>query len=205
MSSVLEVLQSAIRDAATVSIIYNGGSRPGQSRLVIPLSVSTDELVAREPASRLAKTFKLQKVASAALATGEVAANLEAVPAPVMLAPVLNTFTEYAAHFRDFLKKSKFSIVEEENYFAIVGSFKNGKPRKTPSVSIQYIDRSIDSVLNFESGEIEEVHHELTGRERPWRVDSARMKEGKSFAQLPKAAELFLQEVQARVNSSNDA
>ena len=205
MSSVIEVIQSAIKDAATVSIVYNGGSRPGQARLVIPLSVTSDELVARDPTVKIAKHFKMQKIASAQLTTGEEARNTQVAPAPVHLAPVLDSFAEYAEFFKNSLQGSGFNILEQDNYFAITGFFKNGKPRKTPTAFIQFVDRSTETVLNFESGELEEVKYELTGRERPWRVDSIRLKEGKAFGQLPKAAELFLQEIQAVRGSANDA
>ncbi len=205
MPSVLEVLSAAIRDAATVSIVYNGGSRPGQSRILIPLSVSSDELVAREPTARVAKTFKLYKVASATLANGDAAQNEAVVPPPIALAPVFGSFSEYCVFFRQFVGSARFNITEGENYFAITGFFRNGKPRKTPAASIQYMDRTVETVLNIESGEIEEVKRELTGRERPWRVDSALLSEGKSFAQLPRAAEFFLEQVQACDRNTRDA
>ena len=178
MPSIVHVIQSAIDGSATVSIVYNGGSNPGKSRIVIPVSLTTDELIAREPPARVAKRFMLAKIASASLTTGEYAMNLEAAPAPLQLAPNLDSFIDYAAFFRDSLKDSNFNIIESENYFAIAGFLKNGKPRKTPAASIQFVDRSTDTVLNFDSGELEEQQHEITGRERPWRVDSTRLTEG---------------------------
>ena len=205
MPSIVEVIQSAISDSDPVSIVYNGGSRPGVSRIVIPVSLTTDELIAREPTARVAKHFKLEKIASASLSTGEQAMNTEVAPVPVQFAPNLDSFIEYATFFRDSLKDSGFNIIESENYFAIAGFFKNGKPRKTPVASIQFVDRSTETVLNFDSGEVEELKREVTGRERPWRVDSTRFKEGKAFGQLNKAAELFLQEVHAVKGTAHDA
>ncbi len=38
---------------------------------------------------------------------------------------------------------------------------------------------------------------EITGRERPWRVDSWRFKEGKTFAQLERAFAVFMTEARA--------
>ena len=197
MSTVLEILKRAITDSTMVSIVYNGGSRPGQSRQLIPLSISNDELVAREPTTRIAKTFKLQKVAAVTFITGEEAKSPDVIPVPNMLAPTFDAFDEYAAYFRGLIDKKNFGVVEKPNFFAVFGFFKNGNLRKTPLVSIQYLNRSVKSVINFESGEIELVHHELTGRERPWRVDSIKMQEGKTFSQLSNAVELFLQELRA--------
>lgn len=205
MPNIVEVIQSAIDESGTVSIVYNGGSNPGQSRILIPVSLSTDELIAREPTARVAKHFKLAKIASASLSTGEQVINMEAVPASLRLAPNLDSFTEYAIFFTDSLKDSGFNVVERENYFAIVGFFKNGKPRKMPAASIQFVDRTTETVLNFESGELEVLQREVTGRERPWRVDSSRLNEGKAFGLLNKAAEFFLQEIHAVKGNANTA
>ena len=205
MPNIREVIQNAIGESATVSIVYNGGSRPGASRTVIPVSITTDELIAREPGERVVKHFKLDKIASASLSTGETATNTDVVSVPIRIAPNFNSFKEYAAFFRENLKESGVNIIESENYFAIAGFFKNGKPRKTPMTSIQFIDRSTETVFNFDSGELEEIKHDITGRERPWRVDSTRFKEGKALGQLSKAAELFLQEAHALKGTANAA
>ncbi len=197
MQNIIEILQSAIDTGNAVTIIYNGGSKPGQARELIPLSLNGENLSAREPTSRRAKTFKIQKIASAALQSGEAAKNPEAIPAPPKseLVPNFGSFEEYAIFLKEKLKGTVFNVSEAENYFSVFEFFKNGKPRKTPSASIQYIDRSTETVFNFETGEFEEQKRELTGRERPWRVDSKRLSEGKTFSQLQSAVELFLKEV----------
>lgn len=198
MSNIMQVLLQAASEGSVVTMVYNGGSRPGQSRAVIPIRISHDELVAREPTARLAKHFKLEKIATVALVTGEMARNTEVVAAPQRLVPDYASFEEYAAFFRRSLAATGWQIEERDRYFGVCGFFKNGKPRKTPAASIQYVDRSEgESVLDFETGEISFIQHEITGRERPWRVDSKRLRQGKAFGLLPKAAELFLQEVQS--------
>ncbi|MCX5807747.1 MAG: hypothetical protein NT010_17030 [Proteobacteria bacterium] len=58
-----------------------------------------------------------------------------------------------------------------------------------------FFDRATDSVWDLEMDNLVEVKRELTGRERPWRVDSWRFKQGKSFGLLHSAVELFLTEV----------
>ena len=198
MSSVSALLQKAINDGASVSVVYNGGSRPGQSRTLIPLSISDNALVARELSSRRTKTFKLQKIASVRLVTGEFVENLEvhsAPPEPIMLAPMLESFEEYVEFFKRILENSPFNIIEKENYFAISGFFKNGKPKKSPIASIQYIDRTFELVFNLDTGVLEEQKRELTGRERSWRVESTLLIGGKSFCKLEKAADFFLKSI----------
>ena len=197
MQNIIKILQSAIDTGNVVTIVYNGGSKPGQPRELIPLSLNGENLSAREQTSRRAKTFKTQKIASVVLKSGEVAKNTEAIPVPPQseLVPNFESFEEYALFLKEKLKGTVFNLSEAENYFAVFDFFKNGKPRKTPSASIQYVDRSTEMVFNFETGDFEEQKHELTGRERPWRVDSKRLSEGKTFSQLQSAVELFLKEV----------
>jgi hypothetical protein len=43
----------------------------------------------------------------------------------------------------------ELSLVEDKTYFAVSGFFKNAKPRKTPSVSIEFIDRCAETIFNF--------------------------------------------------------
>ncbi len=200
MENIDTMLQKAIAAGQTIRMIYNGGSRPGETRLLIPISLSATDLVAREPSSRRTKTFKLKKVAAVDLQDGECAINPEVQPVPVepeMLAPLLETFEEYVAHFKGIICEKSFNIIEEENYFGISGRFKNGKPRKTPIASIQYIDRTIEYVYDPDVDDFVEQKKELTCRERPWRVDSAQFEEGKSFSKLQKAADLFLRSIPA--------
>jgi len=197
MQSVIEILQWAIDSGDVVTIVYNGGSKPGQAREIIPLALNGENLSAREPASRRSKTFKTQKIASAILKNGEAAENFEVVPVPPQggIVPSFESFTEYAIFLKKVLGGTEFNFIENENYFAVGEFFKNGKPRKTPSASIQFVDRSIEEVFNFETGKFEEQKRKLTGKERPWRVDSKRLNAGKTFSHLQGAVEFFLKEV----------
>lgn len=197
MQEIIAAIQQAINAGSTVEFIYNGGSHPGQMRLAIPISVKSGTLTARDPTTRVAKTFKLGKVASLRQSGSELVQNAKAIPVEEPIFPELQDFNAYIPHFRAIVSDPTLCVVEGENYFAVSVRLKNGKPRKTPAVSIQFMDRTKELFLNFETGEMEERTRELTGRERPWRVDSIGLSEGKSLAVLSKAAELFAQEVRA--------
>lgn len=200
MRSIIELLQTAVGSGEIVTIAYNGGSRPGQARQVIPISVSNQGLVAVEPGSRINKRYKLVRIAWVELSSGQRASNAEAAPPVVSDVPTLTTLPEYAEHFGPELRATGWHIYESETSFAVATLFKNGKPRKTPSVSIQYFDRSTETDFDLESDDlitVTTVTKDLTGRERPWRVDSWRFKEGKSFGQLQRAFEVFIQEARA--------
>lgn len=197
MTSIVELLQTAAGSGEVVTIAYNGGSRPGQARQVVPTSVSNQDLVAVEPGSRINKHYKLDRIAWVELSSGQRALNAEAEPPVVSDVPTLETLTAYAQHFSPELRAAGWHIYESETSFAVATHFKNGKPRKTPSVSIQYFDPSTETVFDLESGDVKTVTKDLTGHEKPWRIDSWRFKKGKSFGHLQRAFELFIQEARA--------
>lgn len=194
---IAELLTRTVGTGEVVTITYNGGSRPGQPRKIVPLSMSSEELVGVEPDSHTQKHYKLNLVALVELSSGERALNAKATAPVISNIPTRGTLTEYVELFSPELQTAGWYISKSDTLFAIGTYFKNGKPRKTPSVSIQCFDRSIETVFDLDSGELVQVKKELTGRERPWRVDSWRFKEGKSLTQLHHAFELFVQEARA--------
>jgi len=200
MASVTELLRSVAGLRETVTLVYNAGSRPGQAREVIPVSVTNDELVAMEPGSDTRKTYKLDRVASVQLSNGACATNeLASAPALPVLpeVPILKTLNEYVEFYRSELTAAGWHLYEDSDSFGIAARFKNGKPKKTSSVLIRYFDPRTETVFDLESEELKVVSRELTGRERPWRVDSWRFKTGKTFAEIQSAFAHFLCEVRA--------
>jgi len=206
MASIAELLHYVVGAGQTVTLVYNAGSRPGEARLVIPVSVSDGALVAGEPGSRINKTYRLDRIQSVVLANGLSATNEQAVspsalPHPDI--PVLATLAEYVDYFRPELVHAGWHLYEELDTLGLATRFKNGKPKKTPSVLLRHFDRSTQSILNLNTKEWETVPREETGRERPWRVDSWRFKEGKTFREIERAIEVFIAE--ARASNPEDA
>lgn len=199
MTTVAELLHSVVGSGELVSLVYNAGSRPGQARTVVPLSMTAGELVAAELNSSTRKTYKLDRVAAVALSNGVSATNLLAAPPPPALpsVPVFGTLAEYAQHFKPELVGAGWHIYEDSDSFGIAARFKNGKPKKTPSVQIRYFDRSTETVFNMDAQEQRTVQRQTTGRERPWRIDSWRFREGKAVRELSHAFALFIAEARA--------
>jgi len=199
MASVTELLHSVAGLGEIVTLVYNAGSRPGQARTLIPVSVSGDQLVAVEPGAGIKKTYKLDRIASVELSSGLCAENQHAAPPTPALpeVPLFSTLAEYVEHFRSELTRAGWHLYEEDDAFGIATRFKNGKPRKTSCVLIRYFDRSTEVVFDLDTEKLRTVDRELTGRERPWRVDSWRFKEGKSVRELRHAFALFMAEVRA--------
>ena len=179
--------------------MYNAGSRPGVARSVLPLSLTESELVAVESGSTTKKTYRLDRVVSVSLSNGASASNVQADPAPVALpdVPLFGSLGEYAEHFKAELAAAGWHVCQESDSFGIATRFKNGKPKKTPSVLIRYFDRSTELVFDMDSQEQRTVPRALTGHERPWRVDSWRFKEGKAVRELRHAFAVFIAEARA--------
>jgi hypothetical protein len=73
--------------------------------------------------------------------------------------------------------------------------FKNGKPKKKAAVAILFVDRNSTAVFDLGLEDVSLIEHEPSGRERPWRVESARLPQAKAFQRLDCAMELFMKEV----------
>ena len=228
--TIVQLLQRAVDSSTAVTIAYNGGSRPGQARSVVPVSVSKDNLVASESGSTFNKTYKLALIAwvesnGVRATNAQVAPPAAPKPPPRVVpdVPSLGSLAEYVDRYRAELAAAGWHLHEEKNSFGVATRYKNGKPKKTPSIWLRYIDLAegsgvFDEDLNEILGEVEtitsaslvlsiggdgELASELqTERKvgprrppRPWRVDSWRLATGKTFPELQPAFALFIDEV----------
>jgi hypothetical protein len=115
---------------------------------------------------------------------------------PILFKAVkLKTLDEFAKVLNDHFQSIGWYVHNEKDFFGVGTFFKNGKPKKTPSIAIRYFDPSYKEIFDADSGEMVQVKKELTGRERPWRVDSWRFENGRTFSSLDSAMDIFLLEV----------
>jgi hypothetical protein len=208
MQTLVELLRAVAGSGEIVAIGYNAGSRPGAVREVVPLRVSGSELVATDPNSDVEKRYKLEFISSLQLSSGESVENPAVRPAaprgPVWPdVPTFETLREYADHFVDEFRAAGWYVHRSETLLGVGGFYKNGNPRKSPSISIWFSDRSTETVFDWESGEMKSVIRQLTGRERPWSVMSSRPGSAKSLSRLPDAFAAFLAEVRAASPSAS--
>src|SRR5271167_1169963 len=70
LSAVEETLQFVAGTGEIVTVVYNGGSHPGQSRQIIPIAIKADELIVTEPGIEFHNHYKLIKIASVELSSG---------------------------------------------------------------------------------------------------------------------------------------
>jgi hypothetical protein len=196
MASALgEFLSEAVRSGEALTIVYNGGSRPGEPRKVVPVSMTDTLLTCREPDTGAVKAFRIDRIVTAENPGGRRMLN-DAQYANQEDAGSHFLFIEAVIqHYGEAFRAAGWNVESSLSSIAVGTYFKNGKPRKTPSIALTYVDPTIQTVLDVVSGQVQEVKRELTGTERPWRVDSWRFRRAKTFKDLEKATDVFVTEV----------
>jgi hypothetical protein len=197
MTSVVELLMAAQQDKAIVTVVYNGGSKPGEPRQIIPVRIQGNSVFARVPGLAQEKTFKLEKIERVTLENGQSAENLSVKPVERYAVPAFDTLEQYASFLKSSYEERGWYVFHDttERMFGVGRFLKNGSPRKHPVISVQFMDRTKEATLDLDTGEMVFREKQLTGRERPWRVDSELQLQGKSFAKLQEAFAYFANDV----------
>jgi predicted DNA-binding transcriptional regulator YafY len=170
-----QLLADAIDTGEIIRIVYRGGSRPGAVRDVIPLALTSDELRAHDVAAGIAKTFLLAKV--------------ETTEGPVTPATGAQTVQEAIAPKLSELQALGWRVELTTDVATLHASFKNWKPRKSPSVSLSFDEYTVDFFIDI-GDEGEWVDREERRRSRaPYHVSSTSLRT-RSFASLWKAEDI---------------
>jgi hypothetical protein len=196
--SVVDALVRASLNRSLVHVVYNSGSSPGVERPLIALGATSEHLTARDPGVRTTKTYAVAKISSVVLQDGTTALNPGVLPVMAVaerLTPVLSTLDEYVQYLKPKFVADGWNVFEEKDMLGVGRFTKNGKGRKNPSFRIEFVDRTVRELFDVHTGEIFSEHRELTGREKPWRVESKRQPQARAFAELHKAIEFFAAEV----------
>ncbi|SFM71893.1 WYL domain-containing protein [Marinobacter pelagius] len=175
-----EVLQEAAQNGEVLTIAYHGGSQPGAKRQIAPIKVKDDKLRARCFSSESVKVFRIDKIE---ILEGDAAESYTA-PTP---SPKFKDIEDLVAHHLENFKKKGWTVDVSEESLLLFDHFKNGKPRKTPALSLFY--EKYTSELYWD-GE-EDSDFACVEREKPWSV-SARRKIFSAFKHFHKAADRFL-------------
>jgi hypothetical protein len=120
--------------------------------------------------------------------------NVERETSHGMTWPAFSNLAAYAEHFRDQLIQQGWCVHEGPHQLAVGGRFKNGAPKKTPSVALTCYDGGHAWVWDDDAGAMVQRAIVSSEQSRPWRVDSWRFAEGRRFKLLTVAAEVFLSE-----------
>lgn len=197
MYEVEHPLKLAVQRGEVVEIVYNAGSQPGALRPLIPIQVDSETLLAREPGVPHQKAFKLEKIAFVRMEDGTTVSNSNVTPIEPeqWRIAALPTLADYAEVLRPKFETQGWHVYHDAQVFGVAALLKSGKPRKRPTISVSFEDRSLSYSLDFTTGEVVEQRKTLTGRERPWRVESYLQPMAKAYGELHAAMEFFVGEV----------
>lgn len=197
--SCIRILLAAASTGEVITLCYACGRRPGEARRIRVVSVEDDALKAVE-LDVGEKTYKLAHIMwvedSEGVRAPGPAQHAAPTPRPIE-APVFATLPEYAAHFIELWTRRGWHVRSDEQSLSVGTYFKNGKPKKCAAISLQYFGASVQWVWDDDVENMIQREVPLTSQSRPWRVDSWRFSQGKTFKSLEKAAALFLEEVEA--------
>lgn len=171
-----DALMSAINTGEILTIIYHGGSKPGASRQIQPRSIYDDEVRALDVGSGRNKQFLIRQIQIAD----------EHTPQPEYVPDIYHrgaTVEELIHHHCLEAEKIGWVVKSTEDSIELFSHFKNGKTRKTPTVSIDYQEFTYQIDIDFETNEQIEIKKKSS---RPWHID------GRSFKHPQKAFEKFL-------------
>lgn len=179
-------LTAASRNGEVVRIVYRGGSQPGTLREIVPISVTNTDVVARDVATGITKTFKLAKIESEAGAIG-----------PQIYDPGQardrRSIREAIEAVEKELQLLGWHVAVSDNYASLHRFFKNGKPRKAAVVQVWFDEFTVDG---FDDGDGLGMQEVVRPSKLPYHACSIRVPT-RSYADLRKALLLFLDEAKA--------
>jgi len=165
---VKRLLEDGISNGEWFEIIYRGGSNPGAKRRIAPIAILGDKVRARCYTSNSVKPFFLDKIEIIAAGTDsgaipEWTGTKEDESLPIEDARDIHRL------FAPLLSARGWVVEMIETEFGwwvrLYGSFKNGKPRKSPSHVIGYEHTAYDMTV-APDGTMKPGN--LRPRTRPW-------------------------------------
>jgi hypothetical protein len=187
-----ESLRTARANGSSIRVIYNSGSQPGSVREIVPVVVADKEIRAIDVLTGIEKTFKLEFL------------ELPSVPcnAPLYDPSLGKTESEFdtksieeaSETILDEMRALGWHVAVGTDEIALFAHFKNGKPKKTPDVRLNY-QQFVTELIMDDDGEL----HETNGlSNRPYRLESKNFASARTFAKLSSAWPKFLDEAHSR-------
>lgn len=176
---IIKYLSKAIESGEELTIIYHGGSKPGEMRKIIPRSIDGDTLKAVDTKYNRVKSFSIKKIQildenNEILKLDFVEVQIEENPNPKL------TIEKIYQIYKDTLEGLGWQVSFLNNvddysnqitYIGLHDSFKNGKPKATPTAYM----------------------YQSESKHRPFGVGSVRM-DTRTYSNLNNALKLFLEE-----------
>lgn len=187
--SVEAKLTEAIQAGEILNIVYHGGSQPGKSRKIAPISISNGKVRARCYSSNAVKMFNVEKIE--VLSDTNVESNDEWMVGRGAI-PHFKTLQQVLDENKNRLKKLGWVVNIDESNLTLHRKFKNGKVLKTKDVQLYYEEYSTFPIIGLD-GEI--IEEEVKKRTRPYGV-RAKEFNTKTFGVLDNAVPVFLEQAE---------
>lgn len=192
-----KTLSAAAKSGEVVRIIYHGGSQPGTIREVSPVNVTPHEMNARDITTGVVKTFILSKVE---LPESDIGfRHYDPTAAALPKVEIHQSIKEALSSKVVEIEALGWQVSLNDDTISVHRHFKNGKPRKTPDISLIYNEFEIDSIYNVDTNDFTEEKRKST---RPYRLESPSFVAARTFGHLSKAVELFLNEIRIHAPSN---
>ena len=179
-------LLAAANAGEIVSIVYHRGSQPGTVRAILPITITHEEVRARDMAAEIDKTFKLAHLELAGLQTTARAYD----PAGAPPAEDPQTVRAALSPHVPALQALGWHVELTENRISLHRFFKNGKPRKGYDVTMGFDEFTVDMFDDFDGLGLQRV---TRPSKRPYNVSSAALPT-RTFVRLSIALRAFLDE-----------
>ncbi|MBE0454860.1 MAG: hypothetical protein IBX58_14410 [Roseovarius sp.] len=178
MEQPAERIQSAIEAGEIIRIVYDGGSRPGDSRDIAPIKIKGGMLHSRCIASNRFKIFTLAKIR-------EISAPDSIKTQPITPIDSIEEILEI--HLPELISLG-WEIQHQPEFLGLYRRYKNGKLLKWPDVSLTYQPTIEYQLLLTDTGM---APHEID-QKRPW-VTDCRWQARSSFGHLHSAAQRLME------------
>jgi len=208
MQELESFLRKNIGEHRQISLAYSGGSNPGGVREIIITGIHDGDqglYISGYPPGEVGrpstKNYRLSRIIWASDELGSKVINNEveespnSTKGPVPELPYFYSLEKYAEHFVSGLVGAGWHVTSDPSLLSIGTFFKNGKPKKTPSVAISFDPIPSESAHDHSgvSGASVSSPGEHV-RSRPWCVSSWRFKRARTFSDLHHAIQVFAQE-----------
>ncbi|GIV45376.1 MAG: hypothetical protein KatS3mg036_0194 [Ignavibacterium sp.] len=183
---IINKLEQFIKAGEPVEIVYYGGSNPGKPRFIIPTKIVGEKLIARHIDSNEMRTFLISKIAFS-----DDKPSLESSFESFHKADLFNfdDLNSFLQKYKSKLENLGWYVTSEENLnIGLHYFFKNGKPRKTAEISINFTEFFEEMVYDVDKNNFILVKKKAI---KPYTVRAPK-EITRSFSYLNKALDLFM-------------
>ena len=207
----MDELKIAIDTGEALEVWYFGGSNPGTIRKIAPVKIIDDQVRARCLEDNSIKSYSISKMEIYVPGVEPQQRNTH-----TFIPQEITSITKLLHHYKDTLEGLGWFVIGSENEITLHEKFKNGKPKKTPIISLNFEEFEYrfpepdindpefdwdDFIPETIEGDILE-NAEKIPRKRPWIV-RAKSKNTVSYALQNKAFTRFLEWANQLANSSS--